>query len=239
MINRKSFFITLFLLLILQACSFGPYTTSRKDPDLDHECKRIETVAIIPPEVSVQLQVFTGDDEILFKEEQRVKKQLEYQARELLIEHGFTVKYFDFQSAMKKDSELAFAMNQIFKNLQEMGKQYNVGKLAPVEDALLPNWSVGPEINLLSESADVDSLLFMHYKGFRRSKGLRAKDIASLVISTAIFGVSFLPHSEYGILYMAFVDGESGEVLWANLTGDAALNADVVDRCGRDFPFDR
>ena len=227
------------LLLILQACSTVPLTTSRHDPDLSHECERIDTVAVVPPEVFIQLRVFTGDDERLSEEEQRIGKELEQQARDLLINHGFEVRNFDFREAMEIDSELAFTMNQVFKSLDALGKQYEVGKLVPVNEALLQNWSVGPEINLLSEAAEVDSLLFMRYQGYRRSKGLRTKDIAASVVSAVIFGVAVLPPSEFGMLYMAFVDGESGEVLWANLTGLKGLNAKVVRRCGQDFPFDR
>jgi hypothetical protein len=130
--------------------------------------------------------------------------------------HGFHVRHFDCAKALPEEPELAFAASQVQERLDEIPSEHTVGALTSFDRAVIDNHSVGSEINLLADAANADALVFLHYQGLRRSAGLRAKDAAAAMLSAVLIGSYVVPVPEYGVLQMAFVDGESGEVLWAN-----------------------
>ena len=81
--------------------------------------------------------------------------------------------------------------------------------------------SLGADVNLFADHAEVDALVFAKMWGFKKSSGEIARDAAMTVLIAAATLGSVIPAqpTSGATIRIALVDGTTGDVLWANTAG--------------------
>ena len=209
-------------LLLLTALLAGCATTVRRHPDFEARRKEIASVSVMPPQVEFVRIVFKGDDEPLREESSAVARRLPGLVAAELRSHGFDVKEAGLYADDSEDlSEMRFETTQISRAFAEASGEMYQQPLMIESDAMKYERSLGADVNLFADRAEVDALVFAKMWGFKKSSGEIAKDAAmTVLIAAATLGsvVSVQPTAG-ATIRIALVDGTTGDVLWANTAG--------------------
>jgi hypothetical protein len=198
-------------------------TPVRQHPEFAEATRRIETIAILPPEVEHQLVTFSGDNERLPERERSITRELNTLVRMLLEGKHYQVRPIEdeWPGDAKKDEsvelrQLRTASNEALRQLY--------GPEAGPDSSSATRASVGAAASPVAEQLQADALLLVRYAGFEKSKGQRVKDFTTSVLFGTLIGVAsggmVIPMSTSGrsggAVQLALIDGTSGDLLWAN-----------------------
>lgn len=229
--------LTLLLaVLFVSACSM---TTSRQHPTLHDELKRVDSVVIVPPAVTIELLTLTGENERLTEKEQEIKLKLTDMAKTRLKEQGFDIVDFDFEQALVENEDFAYAVTQVREGFSQAKKDLEFGRPLAKEKASEVRASVGEAANMLQAMSGADAILLISFNGVDKSSGHVAKDVATgVLIGVLTMGaVVPVPAKSAGVTEVALLDGVSGEVLWAD-TFSGPLSESLVKTAMVSMPAD-
>lgn len=206
----------LLAVIIIQLAGCGTYTTVREHADFAQAKRKIETIAVLPPDVEMIYIVFNGDNERMRDKESAVSQELNAAVQQLLTERNYACKDVNFETALSENSDMAFDLTQL-KTAANTGvdAMYDQGAVT-LEEPKYFNKTVGATANPFAEYAHADALLLVNYSGFEKSSGVVAKEMASSVLLGALTGqVVVAPISGAGAS-ATLIDGTTGDILWTN-----------------------
>lgn len=229
--SRTSPLLTRCVLLAFGAGIFaGCTTTIRLNPHFQERREKIKTIGAIPGEAEITFVKFKGDNERMREEEARVCRDIEEAVREELVKQGFTVSdqriTIDSGSASSLNEDERFKLTALQKAADlTFGKLYD--KPAYSSACTL---SVGAEaeVNTFADKLKSDAVVFVRMAGFRKSGGQQSADMTKTCLIAALsLGSSVVVYyPEGGAMMVMLVDGNNGEVLWANTAGSQGSIAD-------------
>jgi hypothetical protein len=205
-------------------------TTVREHADFAQAKRKIDTIAILPPDAEITYIVFNGDNQRMHDQEEQATKDLYDTASQILSDHGYTVASVDFNSLISSNSDMAFDLTQIKSAAKEQVKQiYSEGEVRTDQPRYFSK-SVGAGVNPFAEHAKADALLYIDYSGFEKSAGVVSKDIAAGVLLAVLVGnnQAQVAPAKGGNVFVALLDGTSGDILWANNGGTALTASDTL-----------
>jgi hypothetical protein len=211
--------------LLLVACS-GCSSTMRKAPDFEERRARIESVAVMPADVEVLEHAFKGSGKRLREDEEIVRLNLVSMAARVLSEQGVDARKANLdEPALKEKPELRFKLTQIQEAFaREMGEAYEKETMRRSK-AFQSRHSLGSDVNVFSDRAQVDGLLFVRVKGVRESEGQRKFGLFLDTLIGVTTGAWPDPASgEAAVVQIGLVDGTTGDVLWSDM--GTAMNFD-------------
>ncbi len=228
----------LLLTTIVFSTGCATYTSVREHASLAEVASDLDSVVVAPPQVNIELRVFTGENEPLTDKEDMVRDQLITLAEKRLQEEGLKVINFDFENAIANDEDLAFSLTQAKEALDHAKKDLYSGKAVAVEDKAQFRASLGPAVNAIAEHTGAETVLLMDYYGFEKSAGLKTKDAAAGILLAVLLGSSNAAISapSGSFVDLALVDTASGDVLWTNRRGGQAVNALIAEHAFNEFP---
>jgi hypothetical protein len=220
-------------MLALAVASGCSYTPVRQHPDFASAARKVQKIAVLPPDVEYQLLVLTGDNERLPDEERNVTASLTSTLPGLLEKRGYSVREFSADKLQQAGKDANFTLQQVKTAYGEVSKQlYEQGMLTE-DEANQFRVSVGPVVNPVAEALEADGLLLVRYAGFKKSDGLIAKEVVSGALLGALTGVVVIPAPTGASMEMALLDAATGDVLWANRgAGNAALLVEKLPLTG-------
>jgi len=204
--------------LVLAPLASGCFTTVRQDPDFLKRRAAIKSVAVIPPEVKILELAFKGDNERLREDEKAIEACFPGVIEKALAEQGFTVKESGLdEKAFEEDPDLRFETTKIKEGFDQALKEMYKKDFMWKSKALKYERSLGPDVNQFADLAGADALFFAELDGFEKSSGERKKDVFMAVLLSAAAMSYVEPEPERGAsIYVALVDGTTGDILWAN-----------------------
>lgn len=224
------------LLILAAGCAT---TTTRTHPELDEQLNHIDTVVIAPPRVEITYLTLTGENERLLEQERLIGNELLALAESRLIEEGFEVLPFDFETAMKENDDFAYTVTQVREGFDKAKEDLRLGRMISPDQASKLTVSLGEAVNTVSAWTGADAILLLRYQGFDKSGGHMAKDVAtSVLVAVLTAGMMFpMQAAEGAITEAALIDGATGEVLWADVKY-GPLNAKVAGNTMQSLPKD-
>ena len=194
-------------------------TTVREHPDFASAKRKVNTVAVIPPEVEIVRLVFDGDNQRIPQREREVFEQLKTQIPQLLKERGYEVRDSQLESLHEDQDDIRYELEQLKTAYKQASKELYEKPAVPPEEAYKYNVSVGPIINQFAERAGVDALVIVYCSGFEKSGGLQAKEIVASALLAALTGSYVVSQNQGASIEAALIDGTSGDILWSNASG--------------------
>ena len=198
---RKTLFILgLFFITSLSGCA-----TYKMHPNFKERHPSLHTVAVMPPDVKVYRLSFQGDKDPMHEVTQKANrvaseeitdqlKKKGYALHDILLDEQTLSEHPEVRTAWHTTMELyGKALTDIAKRRQ---KKFT--------------YTVGPEVNVLADYADVDLLVFLVGEGVKKTGG----EITREVVMTVIFGTRTRPSETR--MHLAFVDSNTGDILWLN-----------------------
>ena len=234
--HTKKLIVTalLFSWVIVSGCS---YTSVRQHQDFDEYLADIKSVVIAPPAVTIEEWQFSGDKVPLLEKKEKIRELIMLRAKERLLAKGFEVKDFDFNAAMESDPDFAFEVNQVVEAFNEARAELYDGKPVTEENKDKFDASIGPVINPIASRSQADAVLLLHYYGYEKSAGMVAKDLAASVLLALVSGGTTVAQSMSGSqVEIAFIDGDTGAVLWVNTKAVPSLTAEIAKHTIDEFP---
>lgn len=218
-------FVAALLMTLVSACST---TAVREHLKMAAELGKIHNVVIIPPSVTIEKIMFTGENERMTDQKATLAPKIMDLGRDLLAKHGYTVVAFDFDKATKDDPDLAFALSQPHDAYLQAHKKLYKQMLVPTSKKQAIAASTGATANLIADKTGADALLLINYKGYVKSGGEMAKEAtASVLLAVLTLGNAVVvPVSGQSQVEAAMIDGNTGDVLWSNIQGGAGANED-------------
>lgn len=219
----KKIFLTGLILSFALYCS--GCATYRKHPDFDKRHKDIKTVSVVEPDVEVYKLTFKGDREMMMELLEPLVMVSKDEAERIFREKGYTVNKLDLsKEALKKDPEL----KSILFNVRELFKK-RLDDIAKRKSKKF-TYSLGADINDLSNISDSDVLIFIKESAVKKGGGEIAKDVTkSIVVAVATLG-AFVPFYAtcWCTIQVAVVDGYTGDILWYNHNAGTAQGLDAA-----------
>lgn len=191
------------------------YTTLRQDPDFAGAKRKIQTIAILPPDVIYTRVVITGDNERVAEREQTIIGELLNDLNWALERKQYTVRPPFSETLVQQKKNMDFELQQLRTAYNEAAKQLYDGP-ATKEEASQKRVTLGPVVNPFASVMNADALLIVRCSGFEKSSGQRAKDATSAILLGALTGVMPIHAGQGGVLELALIDGVTGDVLWVN-----------------------
>src|SRR5205823_8369371 len=132
--------------------------------------------------------------------------------------HGFRVQSpYVLQAKLTQSPELRLLTTQVNDSLlQAANEAYASGTAMRSSRAESYQRSLGPAAARLADNASADALVFADIRGFRKSGGEIAWNMASSLMQGMLSLGSYVPvyPSKGAALLITLVDGPSGDVLW-------------------------
>lgn len=208
-------FSILFCIVILSACS---KTAIRQNAKFHQQWETQYSAAVLPADVGITLMQIDGDNQPIEKEEIYARKYIVDTVKTALHDKDFIIKDYDFDEAMELDTDLQHSLEELRASKKEFVKN-KMQTLLPKEEAFAINDSIGTEINQFADLVDTDILVLIDYKGFKKSGGLVARDVAITAVSAALLQVGNVQPDSGGMAIIMLIDGNTGEILWASAGG--------------------
>ena len=201
------------LLTLLTACAV---TQEPDSQDAGYSPAVIDTIAILPPDVSIVYMVFNGDNTRLTQQEQRITQLLVENITQRLHQRGYYVRDLRQSRAWKRDPELRFQFQALKQSFHLAVKDLQDTTQIVYDNAPLPPLGVGPLANRFAQASRANALLLVRYSGFQKSEALVAKQVVSNTLLGAVTGSVAVPQRLGGELQLALLDAVSGEILWTD-----------------------
>lgn len=220
--------IFVWMLIIVFLASTSGCASYMKCPDFKERHQHIQHIAVVAPDIEVYRLTFKGDQEMLYELIPLVRQYSQDEFEITLKKKGYDVEKLDLsKEALEKDPELKSALfnirqayNKKLQDIQRRKKRQFT-------------YSLGSDVNLFADLGSADTLLFVKGTGYKKSGGEIAKDIVKSVLLSAVSlgNVMMLPSFNVAIFKVAFVDGDTGEILWFNHnTNNANINVEKEKR---------
>ena len=211
-------------------------TAVRLHPDFVANPERIASISILPPDTEVLYLVFSGDNHRLQEKEREIDSLFMLLLPEILASQEYKSEPYLFPEEPQQATEYRYTLEQFrtayYGTLSEMYAKPGVS----MKNAADYPGEVGPLVNQLGVEPDVDALLFLSYRGFKKSAGLLAKEMAGGVLLGVATGVVVVPLDEGGRLQAALVDATTGNVLWHNIVSGEGPIEDLLELAFKKFP---
>lgn len=213
-------------LVVVVGFASGCATTTpiRQHPDFASAARKVQSIAILPPDVEHVRIVFNGDNERLTEKERTIADQLSQSFEATLKSKQYTVRSSIASKQEEAKKNVDFELQQVRTAYNEAAKQL-FEKPANEEESKKYRVSLGPVVNPVASLMEADALLYVRYYGFEKSAGQQAKDIMAGALLAVLTGTAVVRPAEGAALEVALIDGATGDVLWANRGGNAGPGA--------------
>lgn len=211
------------------------YTDVREHKDLQQEVTKIHSVVILPPDVTIDVLSFNGDTEKDSEKQDYTIKKINSDTRYQLKKKGVNIVDFDFNKALNANPDLAFAITQCKESMEKSEKALYKSRVEEKNKSTFSE-NIGPSANAIAEATGADAFLVIKYKGFRKSGGLIAKEMAANVLLVAAFGVGRGSPMEGADIEIALVSAESGAILWIDKKQYPQLEQYAPQQMLKEFP---
>lgn len=208
-------------LIVLVAFANGcAMTPVRQHPDFASAARKVETIAVLPADVSIVRIVFTGDNERLTEQEQTAATELREGLETTLKNKQYTLRPWPTEEQLNANPNARFELEQVRNAYNEAAKQLFDKPANNEEDSRKYRVTLGSIVNPVTTLVDAEALLYVRYAGYERSGGQQAKDIIAGALLGVLTGVVTVPKPYYSELEVSLIDGATGDVLWANRGGN-------------------
>lgn len=206
---------------IISGCA---YTPVREHPDFASAARKVNTIAILPPDVEFTRIVFTGDNERMPEREREIAENLLQSVETSLKDKRYALRPPFTQRVAESNKNMSFELEQLRAAYTQAAKQL-YERAATEDEAKKYRVSVGPVVNPIASLMEADALFYVRYAGAEKSGGQQAKDIFAGALLGVLTGVIVVPASEVASLEAALIDGTTGDILWANRGAGHTLQA--------------
>ena len=217
--REKCVAVWVVLLAILISAAGCTMTPVRQHPDFANGKRKVQVVAILPPDVEYRHLVFTGENERDLPREQSISQDLASSLEALLQAKGYSVKTDLLKQLEAGNKQFNFDFEQIKGAYAQASKELYAQPMVQVEASNKFKVGLGSIVNPFAASCGADALLLVHYAGFDKSSGLLTKEIISSALLAALTGAYYVPAHNGGYIELALIDGVTGDVLWSNNSG--------------------
>ena len=181
----------------------------------------IRNIAILPPEVELDLMSVGGGKEPLTEEAAQAAKDLVDMIGSEFAEQGRKAGPVEVAGESNTDPEKLFRDVWIRQSYERIGEE--LGR--PLAPALVySGFSLGESTKNVALQMGADGLLFVKCKGHRRTGGSVAGELLTKgLIGAATAGLVVIPEDPIAgiIIGVALVDGKTGDLLWANRASES------------------
>lgn len=199
-------------------------TPIRQHPDFASAARKVQTVAILPPDVEYLRIVFNGDNERQTEKEQTITKELQEGLETALKKKQYILRSWLSDKQQQENRNASFDLQQLRTAYNEAAKQL-YEKPANEQESKTYRVSLGPVVNPVASLVKAEALLYVRYNGFEKSGGQQTKDILAGALLGVLTGVMPVYAAEGSVLEVALIDGATGDVLWANRGGNQGPGA--------------
>lgn len=217
---RHSFVVGFALVVVVSLLSGCAVTPIRQHPDFASAARKVQSIAVLPPDVEHVRIVFNGDNERLTEKELTVATELTQGLETSLKNKHYMVQPWLDAKQQEQHPNLNFDLQQVRTAYNEAAKQL-FDKSANEEESKKYRVTLGPVVNPIATVTNAEALLYARFYGFEKSGGQQTKDILAGALLGVLTGVISVPHAEGAALEVALIDGVTGDVLWANRGGNA------------------
>lgn len=232
----KKIYQSILIISIIYLSGCAGNSSVRLHPQLQEELIGINSVAIAPPEISIEEQALDGVNQKMKEREEEILGEMIAIANESLVEKGFRIIEYDFAGEISRNEDFAYNINQVREGYNEARKILYMDDNKSNNDKQEYSANVGPVVNNLSQKTGADSFLLINYSGIKKSGGSVAKDIAVGVILGLLTGYAPVSAMEASYVEVALIDGNSGDVLWSNYSHGQYLNSIILSRAMQELP---
>lgn len=230
--KRTLLLFTISLAVLTSACS---YTPLREHPTLEDQLSKIDRIVVAPPEVTIELVKFAGNNERLTEKEATITSQLQSVAQQGIEAHDFTLVDFDFNAVALNDDTFAFDLEQVRASYLEADQVLYTTALSK-DKVRTVSASVGSIINTVGSKTEADAVLMLTYAGVKKSGGKMAQEYISSVLLSILTGYYVIPVSEGAAIKVALLDAVTGDVLWANKAVEQSIGTANFKKLMKKFP---
>lgn len=216
------------LSFLLSSCS----TTVRMSTNFKEKRKTMVAYVQMPCEADIELRKVNGANERLYEMENNSCYTIRSTVSVELAKKGFErVAFIDIDTSTLND-DLKFKYNSIQEDIDRAITEMYTRPKQSYSKAYHINSSIGKDVNFFADYYKADLLVFSKMIGFKNSPGENIMNAGKSVLIGVFTLGNFIPifDSEGGLIYIAIVDGNNGEILWANFVN---LNG-IIDVQGID-----
>jgi hypothetical protein len=219
----KNIFLLGLIVCVALYCS--GCATYMKHPDFDKRHKNIKTVSVVEPDVEVYNLTFKGERALMTELLEPIASYSKEESEKSFRQKGYILNKLDLsKEALEKEPSLK---TELF-NIRRLFNQ----RLDDITKAKQKKftYSLGADINILSNISDSNVLIFVKVSAVKKSAGEIAKDLTkTLVVAAVTLGsvVVFYSHC-WCLIQVAVVDGDTGDILWYNHNTATAQNLDAA-----------
>lgn len=192
-------------------------------PDFNARCKKINTIAILPPNAQVVQVNFGGVEQFLPGKQRRVSEDLVNLIADELRKRGFSASRIDHNTLSKlnstklfDDAELAKFYSNVF---DELANSKEINGNQEIE------CSFEERVSQISTFTKSDALFFIFFKGYKMNAGSAAGEFGQVVMFIILTGGMLVPTKDpsgYEQLQAKLVESKTGDVLWTNRVTDVS-----------------
>lgn len=208
-------------LLLLSGCS----TTTVRQNAAFADGLDYPRVAVLSPEIEIKELQFNGDALPLEEEQESARLAIEYLITQRLNEKGYDVNWVSPETLAEHAYEVQQVRESCSAQMEELYKvlPMDTKKALAITAALDPS-----AVAAVGTLENCDALVLIHYGGFRKSSGQKAKEVtASVLVSVATLGMVIpIPIMQGSYADVVIVDADNGNVLWSNALPGGAINAE-------------
>jgi hypothetical protein len=188
---------SLVLIALLSAAAVAGCATRPDAPpayaDKADEIRKLGTIAVLPVEIEITQVNVIGDNQRVPRLERRWTAGLVEKIVSLVEAKGFATRVVPAD----------------LPELATFRRSYTAGGNGSDARA-----TFGEAARALANAVQADGLLLVHFSGYNKSGGLKARDAFLAGAAAGVTGVIAMAPSERGMLTAALVDGTTGNVLW-------------------------
>ena len=218
-LRLHSLWIAVAFVLVVGAVSGCAGTPIRQHPDFASAARKVQSIAILPPDVEHVRIVFTGENERLTEQEREVAVDLQRGFEAALKTKQYVVRPWPDAQQLEETPNANFELQQVRTAYNEASKQL-YDKAANAEESKKFRVSLGPVVNPVATRVNAEALLYARFNGFEKSGGQQTKDILAGALLGVLTGAIAIPKPTGAVLEVALIDGVTGDVLWANRGGN-------------------
>lgn len=184
--------------------------------------QKVERVVILPVEAQMEKLVFTGENEDLSEEAAQNSAAIQNLIETAIKSKSYEVVVLDQEHILSQEQDLAFHISQIRDNYSN-NKSSMFSRLNPHMDTdeleALPvqaDSATVQSLNYVASELDADAFVLARYYGFRKSAGLKTKEMASTVLLGLLTGSIIVKPASGHSLEVGMVEAATGHVLWVD-----------------------
>ena len=210
-------------LILAVAVLSGCTSTLRTSESFQQERGSIESIAVMPPQVTYQVRTATTT-EASPETEREVNAVILQALEQTLADTRIAVAPLGItDSLLAVDQDLALGLTRARESFGSVADSLYSTK------AKVLTLTVDPEIGQFADRADSDYLLFARGTSYGSSGGATARDAVVAVASVLLFGGMAITQQEGLQLEFALVNANTAEVVWYNRNKPDQSGFDPLD----------